>query len=135
VHTTAVADIAQPKHSDAYSHSCSCLCWPDVPPERVLIAAAAVVSLSLSLAVCSYPLLPALLLLLRAPAQGFQLMPNTELLISYGFLHSFSVLKIRPTRVPNYSTPLSILGFSSSERSMMHQTHSPTGNYDYEQWS
>jgi len=49
-----------------------------VPPEHSLIAAAA----SLSLGVYSYPLPLALLLLLRAPAQGFQLMLNTEL-ISY----------------------------------------------------
>jgi hypothetical protein len=49
------------------------------PRERSLIVAAAL----LSLAVCSYPLPVALRLLLRAPAQGFQLMLNTEFLISY----------------------------------------------------
>src|SRR5262245_18756158 len=79
------------------------------PPERALIAAAAL----LSLAVYPYPLRLALLLL-RAPAQGFQLMLNTEFLISY--FPSFSILKVRPTCVSNYSTPLSILCFRLSCR-------------------
>jgi hypothetical protein len=54
-----------------------------VPPERSLIVAAA----SLSLAVYSYPL-PLALLRLRAPAQGFLRILNTEL-ISYFSLQGF----------------------------------------------
>jgi hypothetical protein len=50
---------------------------PAAPRERSLIAAAAL----LSEPVYPYPL-PLVLLLLRAPAQGFQLILNTEL-ISY----------------------------------------------------
>jgi hypothetical protein len=112
--TTAAADIARPKRYDARLRSCLlfCCCLPDAPRERslMLIAAAA----SFSLAVYSYPLPLALLLLLRARVQDFQLMLNTELLISYVSIPSFSVLKIRPTRLTNYSTLLSILCFRLS---------------------
>jgi hypothetical protein len=53
-----------------------------VPHERSLIAAAA----ALSETVCYYPLLLALLLL-RAPAQGFQLMLNTELISYFSLIY------------------------------------------------
>src|SRR5262245_52199859 len=79
---------------------------PDAPSERLLIASAA----SLSLAVYSCPLPPALLLR-RAPEQGFQCILNTEL-ISYSSL--IFHMEVRPDCLTNYSTPLSISGFATS---------------------
>jgi len=108
--TTTAAGIAWPKRYAAHELQLALmpagLLSQASPPEHSLTAAAA----SLSLVVYSYPL-PLALLLLPAPAQGFQLMLNTEL-ISY--FPSFSVVKIRPNRVTNYSTPLSISGFAIS---------------------